>query len=64
MLVPVKDTSDERRDEGDLGLRACNGLLETEEQREVAVDVVLLLEFTCGLDTFPGRSDLDKNSVL
>lgn len=64
LLVPVEDTSDEGRDEGDLGFGTCNGLLESEEEREVAVDVVLGFELTGGLDTLPGRGDLDEDSVL
>ena len=64
LLVPVEDSSDERRDEGHLGLRACNGLLEAEEQREVAVNRVFRLEFTCSLDALPSGCNLDKNAVL
>jgi hypothetical protein len=64
LLVPIEDTSDERRDEGDLGLSARDGLFEAEEQREVAMDVILLLELTRGLDTLPGRGNLDEDALL
>lgn len=35
-----------------------------EEEGEVAVDSVLLLEDTGGLDTFPGGGDLDQDAGL
>lgn len=63
-LVPVEDATDERRDEGDTGLSAGNGLSETEEEREVAVDLVLSLELAGSLNSLPGGSDLDENAVL
>jgi len=63
-LVPVEDATDERRDEGDAGLSAGNGLSETEEEGEVAVDLVLSLELAGSLDSLPGGSDLDENAVL
>ena len=57
-------TADEGRDEGDLGLSACNGLTETEEKGKVAVDAILGLELLRRLDTLPGRGDLDENALL
>lgn len=44
LLVPVKDASDEGRDERHLGLGAGHGLGEGEQQRHVAVNAVLLLQ--------------------
>ena len=38
------------------------GLMETEEQRHVAVDA-LLLEDLGGLDAFPGGGELDENAI-
>lgn len=63
-LEPVHDSADEGRDEGDTSLGASDGLTETEEEGEVAVDVELLLEVSSGLDSLPGGGDLDEDSVL
>lgn len=57
-------TSDERRNESNTSLSTGNSLAETEEESQVAVDVVLLLELTGGLDTLPCRSDLDEDTLL
>lgn len=63
-LEPIHDSSDEGGDKGDLGLSAGDGLSETEEEGKVAVDTVLGLESSSGLDSLPSGSDLDENSVL
>jgi hypothetical protein len=63
-LVVVEDATDEGRDEGDTSLSASNSLLETEEEGEVAVDLVLSLELAGSLDTLPGGGDLDEDAVL
>ena len=42
LLVPVEDAANERRDERDLGLGAGDGLVDAEEQSQVAVDAFLL----------------------
>lgn len=52
-LVPVKDTADEGRDQSDTSFSASDGLTESEEEGEVAVDLLVALEFAGGLDTFP-----------
>lgn len=57
-------TTDEGRDEGDTCLSASNSLAETEKKGQVAVDVVITLEFTSGLDTLPCRCDFDENTLL
>ena len=62
LLVPVEDAAHERRDELDAGLGAGHRLGEGEEQREVAVDA-LLLEFGGGLDALPGGGDLDQDAL-
>jgi hypothetical protein len=61
LLVPVEDAADEGRDEGDLGLGAGDGLVQAEEQGQVAVDA-LLLEDLGGLDALPGGGDLDEDA--
>jgi hypothetical protein len=63
LLVPVEDAADERADERHAGLGARDGLAEAEEEREVAVDA-LLLELARGLDTLPGARDLDQDALL
>lgn len=63
-LEPVHDSADEGRDEGDASLGASDGLTETEEEGEVAMDVELLLEVSSGLNSLPGGGDLDEDSVL
>lgn len=62
LLVPVEDSADEGRDQGDTSFGTGDGLAETEEQGQVAVDVLVFLQVSSGLDTFPGRSDLDQDS--
>lgn len=61
--MPVEDSADEGRDEGDLGLGTGNGLDKGEEQSQVTVDTVLGLELLGGLDTLVGGGDLDEDSV-
>ena len=61
-LVPVENAAHEGRDERDAGLGRRNGLVQAEEQREVAVDAFLLKDFS-GADAFPGRGDLDEDAV-
>lgn len=63
LLEPVEDTADEGRDEGDTGLGTGDGLAETEEEGQVAVDA-LKLELLGSLDTLPGGGDLDENALL
>lgn len=63
LLVVVKDTADEGRDEGDTSLGTGDGLVEAEEEGEVTVDVVLRLELAGGLDTLPGGGDLDEDAL-
>ena len=63
LLVVVEDTADKGRDEGDVGLGTGDSLVETKEERQVAVDVVLRLELTGGLDAFPGGGNLDEDTL-
>ena len=63
LLVPVENSTDEGRDQGDTSLGTGDGLAETEEQGQVAVDVLVGLQVSGGLDTFPGGSDLDQDSL-
>ena len=55
-------SSDEGGDEGDASLGTGDGLGEAEKKGQVAVDA-LLLESSGGLDTLPGGSDLDQDSL-
>jgi hypothetical protein len=81
LLVPVKDATDERRNQGHASLSTVismvigfgetqtmylctsNRLAESEQQGKVAVNA-LLFELPGGLDTFPCRRDLNKNTFL
>ena len=62
LLVPVEDASDEGRDQGDLGLGAGDGLVQTEEKGHVAVNA-FLLELLGSLDALPGGGKLDEDAV-
>ena len=64
LLVPIQNTADEGRDESDTSLGTSNSLAETEQEGEIAVDLVITLEFTGSLDTLPAGSDLDQNAFL
>ena len=62
LLVPVEDAADEGRDERDAGVGGGDGLMEAEEQRQVAVDAFLLQDLG-GADAFPRGGDLDEDAV-
>lgn len=62
-LVPVENSSDKGRDQSDLGFSTGNGLGEGEQEGQIAVDVIFGLELLGSLDTLPGRSDLNQNSL-
>jgi len=57
-------TANKRRDESNTCLSASDSLAETEKKGEVAVNVVISLEFTSGLDALPCRCDFDENALL
>ena len=63
LLVPVEDTPDEGGDEPHVHLGARDGLAETEEERQVAVDA-FLFENLGGLDAFPRGTQLDQDALL
>ncbi len=46
-----------------LRLRARHRLSEAEEQRQVAVDALLLEDSAAALDAFPGARDLDQHAL-
>jgi hypothetical protein len=52
-LVPVEDTTDERRDQESTGLGGTDSLGQGEEEGQVAVDAVLGLEDLGSLDALP-----------
>ena len=62
-LVEVKNSANEGRDKGDVGLSASNSLGKTEEERQVAVDVVVTLELAGSLDTLPSGGNLDQDAL-
>lgn len=61
-LVPIKNTTNERRNQVCASLGTSDGLNLRKEESKVAVDFVVALEDTGGLDTFPGGGDLDQNA--
>lgn len=63
-LEPIKDATNERRDEESTGLSSSDGLDGREHERQVAVDAVLGLQDLGSLDTLVGGSDLDENAAL
>ena len=63
-LEPVKDPTNEGRDEVGAGLSTGNGLDGREDEGQVAVDAVLALKDVGSLDTLPGGGDLDEDAVL
>ena len=63
LLVPVEDAADEGRDQRDLGLGAGDGLVQAEEQGQVAVDA-FLFELLGGLDALPGGGELDEHALV
>ena len=52
------------RDECNTGFGACNSLREAEEEGQVAMNAVLLLEFACGLYSFPCGCDFNEDTIL
>lgn len=64
LLVPIQNSTDKGRDERNASLSTGDGLSESEEEGEVAVDTVVSLQFSRGLNTFPRRSDFDEDSFL
>ena len=63
LLVPVEDAAHERGDQRDAVLGAGDGLVQAEQQGQVAVDA-FLLQHGSGLDAFPGGGDLDEDALL
>jgi hypothetical protein len=59
----LTDSTDEGRDQGDAGLGTGDGLTESEQEGQVAVNVVVPLQLSGGLDTLPGRGDLDQDPL-
>lgn len=63
-LVPVQDATDKGGDKSDTGLGTSDGLSETEEQGEVAVDTFVAFELFGGLDAFPGGGYFDEYAIF
>lgn len=63
-LEPVKNATNEGRDEVGTGLGGGNGLNQREHESQVAVDAVLGLEDVSGLDALVGGGNLDQDTVL
>ena len=63
-LVPVKNATNEGRNEESAGLSSGDGLDEREHKGEVGVDAVVPLEDLSSLDALPCRGNLDQNALL
>ena len=61
--VPIEDPADEGGNQRDPGLRACEGLGEREDQREVTRDALRLEGFR-GLDALPRRCEFDVEPLF
>jgi hypothetical protein len=61
-LVPIQDAADEGRDQEGAGLGGRDSLYFAEHQCQIAVYAVIALQDACGLDSFPGRGDLDQDA--
>ena len=61
LLVPVKNATNEGRDQRHAGLGAGHRLMQPEKQRQVAMDT-FFFQHRRGLNTFPGRGDLDQDA--
>src|SRR5215469_963593 len=59
-LIPVVDAADERRDQRNPSLGACDGLGEAEQKCEVAVNA-FLLQYFGRPDALPRTGDLDQD---
>lgn len=64
LLVPVKNTADERRYQGDTSFSTSYSLTKSEQQSEVAVNFLIALELARSLNTLPRRCDLNQNTFL
>jgi len=62
LLVPVEDATDEGGDQGHPGFGGSDRLGKAEEQRQVAVNALLLQDLG-GFDAFPGGGDLDEDAI-
>jgi hypothetical protein len=62
LLVPIENAPDEGRNQRDAGVGAGNGLVQPEEQRQVAVNA-LALELLGRANALPGGGDFDENAV-
>lgn len=62
--LTVQDSANKRGDQGDTSLSAGNSLTKAKEQGKITMDIILLFQFSCCLDTFPSRGNLDQDSVF
>ena len=62
-LVPIQDAPHEGGDQSDAGFGTGNGLTETKQEGEVAVNP-LFLQHLGGFDAFPGGSNFDQNPIV
>lgn len=63
-FVPIEDTANEGGNEVTSGLGGTDGLGKREHKSKVAVDAVVFLKNTSGLDALPGGGDFDQDTLL
>lgn len=63
-LVPIQDTANKRRDQECTSLSTGNCLNLREHEGQIAVNLVISLQDTGGLDTFPCGCNLDQDAGL
>jgi hypothetical protein len=57
-------SANEWGDQSDASLRTGNGLAETKEKGEIAVNSLVALKLAGGLDAFPGRCDFNEHALF
>ena len=60
--MPIEDAADEGRDQVGTGLGGRRRLRQREDERQIDVDGFLLKD-RGGLNTLPGRGDLDEHAL-
>lgn len=63
-LVPIQDATNKGRNKSGTGFSSGNSLNERKEKSQVNVDSVLGFKLTSSLNTFIGRSNLNKDTFL
>jgi hypothetical protein len=63
LLVPIENSANERGNQSDTSFGTSNGLRKSEEQSQIAVDLIVTLELASSLNSLPCRSNLNQDTV-